>query len=96
MSRTITDFHATFSCVTHSFKSKNDAAEVAGVIRRMMDRRFEAFNPLSVSVEGKRDSFTIEFPRLKEFWSPRDITVRGIAEEVTRIANEYSSILERK
>lgn len=71
--RSLEDLHAHYNFHTGAFPSKGHAAVVAERLRQefakhgLNDTRF-------VALEGKGSTFTIFFPRLREYWWPHNVT----------------------
>lgn len=81
-----------FDVGTGAFDSKGFASIAAEQIRRMLHSKgYE--DSRYVRVEGKH-TFTIEIPRIRHVWWPRDNTAKGLAvemEEVLRLFKEAFS-----
>lgn len=77
---------AHFNTRTGCFNSLPFAAMVAEQIRRYLQSNVENFDSRMVQVNGKKD-VTIEFPRHRHVWWPKDVSAEAIRAEIEEVAS---------
>ncbi len=76
---------AHFNARTGCFNSLPFAGMVAEQIRRYLKANTKSFDTRMVQVNGKKD-VTIEFPRHRHVWWPKEVSAEAIRAEIEEVA----------
>lgn len=90
----LVDLHSTFDVSTGMFANKDHAEGVALRLMRTMEGIFVG-KPLAV-VEGSKKQYHVTLPAARDFWWPKSTDKRSLAEEMLRVAGEFSQMYEAR